>query len=395
MLKRGFETGRLSLFLGLCFAVGSTAGALPAQEVRSIPYVPLIYSVSFPPMPIKGDGQYRLIYELHLTSFLGRDLTLRRVEAVSPAGVPIKAYQGEDLSRSLVRPGKPPDPEDNCVLGSGARAVVFIMLTFGNLSDIPDVLTHRVTVAYARGSGEQVILQGEGRQVPVLREEPLVIGPPVRSGVWLAGNGPGDGPVGHRLSMQAWNGRVVVNQRYALDFMKFNDDGRLVQGESSVNAHWPSYGEEALAVADGVVTEANDGIVENTPNEKYAVPNNLESAAGNYVVLRLGPGAYAAYAHLQPKSLRVKAGDKVKKGQVLGLIGNSGISDAPHLHFHMIEADSFYGGEGIPFVFERFESLGPFENLDENLDKRWIAPGPPVARVKEIPLRDVVIRFNR
>ncbi len=52
------------------------------------------------------------------------------------------------------------------------------------------------------------------------------------------------------------------------------------------------------------------------------------------------------YAHLQPGSLRVKFGDKVKAGQVLGLVGNTGNSSEPHLHFQLMNANSPLGSEG-------------------------------------------------
>jgi hypothetical protein len=267
------------------------------------------------------------------------------------------------------------------------------MLSFKNRSDIPDLITHRVTAEYLRDKDEKALRRGEGAPVAVVQKEPPVIGPPVRPGVWLAGNCPGDGPVGHRLSLQPWNGKIVVNQRYAVDFMKFDRDYRLVQGDVSMNASWRSYGEEVIAVADGVVSDRKDGIIENTPLKEYAVPNTIESGAGDYVILKLRRSLYAVYAHLQPGSLRVKTGDHVKRGQVLGLIGNSGISDAPHLHFHLIDSDAPFGGEGLPFGFERFELLGPFEQLDDNLDKVWSPPGKGAWRDREMPLGDVVIRF--
>ena len=64
---------------------------------------------------------------------------------------------------------------------------------------------------------------------------------------------------------------------------------------------------------------------------------------------------FAFYAHLQPKGIRVKVGDKVRRGQVLALLGNSGNSDAPHLHFHVTDGNSPLGAEGLPYVIESFE----------------------------------------
>jgi len=60
----------------------------------------------------------------------------------------------------------------------------------------------------------------------------------------------------------------------------------------------------------------------------------------------------------------------------------------------MMDSNSVFGGEGIPYVFEQFELLGSFDNMDDNLDKRWIPKGESSTRYKEIPLGDVVIKLN-
>jgi murein DD-endopeptidase MepM/ murein hydrolase activator NlpD len=84
------------------------------------------------------------------------------------------------------------------------------------------------------------------------------------------------------------------------------------------------------------------------------------------VIIDLGGGHFAFYAHFQPGSLRVKLGDRVKRGQVLGLVGNSGNSTEPHLHFHVSDANSPLATEGIPYVFDAFELRGD----DKSVSKR-------------------------
>lgn len=88
----------------------------------------------------------------------------------------------------------------------------------------------------------------------------------------------------------------------------------------------------------------------------------LVTIGGNHVVIEIAKGQYAFYAHLQPGSLRVRVGDRVKRGQVVGLVGNSGNSTEPHLHFHLTDAiapgTSTLGAEGIPYALPSFEVLG-------------------------------------
>jgi murein DD-endopeptidase MepM/ murein hydrolase activator NlpD len=88
---------------------------------------------------------------------------------------------------------------------------------------------------------------------------------------------------------------------------------------------------------------------------------------------------FAFYAHMQPGSLRVKLGEKVRRGQVLGLVGNSGNSTAPHLHFHVTDANSPLESEGLPYVFESFEQL--------------TAPNMWERRQSELPLQNARVRF--
>jgi murein DD-endopeptidase MepM/ murein hydrolase activator NlpD len=79
---------------------------------------------------------------------------------------------------------------------------------------------------------------------------------------------------------------------------------------------------------------------------------NLENVDGNHVVLEIGEGLYAMYAHLQKGSLQVKPGDLVKRGQVLGKLGNTGNTSAPHLHFQIMGGPSPLGSNGVPYIFD-------------------------------------------
>jgi murein DD-endopeptidase MepM/ murein hydrolase activator NlpD len=104
--------------------------------------------------------------------------------------------------------------------------------------------------------------------------------------------------------------------------------GAKRKGDGKANSDYFAYGREIVAVADGTVVTVVDGVPENIPGVMagYAIK-------GNYVVVRHGPKLFSLYAHLQPGRIRVKPGDTVKRGTVLGLCGNNGHSSEPHLHF--------------------------------------------------------------
>jgi len=181
-----------------------------------------------------------------------------------------------------------------------------------------------------------------------------VIGAPLRGDNWMAANGPSN-TSGHRRALIPVEGKARIAQRFAIDWVRINPDGTTFTGDPKDNKNYRAYGSEALAVADGAVTEVKDGIPENVPGiNSRAVPITLETVGGNHVILDIGHGRCAFYAHLQPGSLKVKLGDHVRRGQVLGLVGNSGNSTEPHLHFHLSDGNSPLGSEGIPYALESF-----------------------------------------
>jgi murein DD-endopeptidase MepM/ murein hydrolase activator NlpD len=142
-------------------------------------------------------------------------------------------------------------------------------------------------------------------------------------------------------------------------------------------------------VADGTVIEARDGIPEGVPPKNYA-PTTLQNVFGNSVILDIGGGWYAAYAHIIPGSVSVKIGDRVTQGQILGKLGNSGNSSAPHLHFHLCNGRDGLASEGLPFSFASYDLLGsmPFEDVES---KPWTPSGPPQKRTAEMPMLDQVV----
>lgn len=100
-----------------------------------------------------------------------------------------------------------------------------------------------------------------------------------------------------------------------------------------------------------------DGLPEQTPG---ALPTGrrVRSAGANHAVVRIATRRFAFSVHMQPGSLRVRVGDRVRAGQVLGLLGNTGNTDAPHLHFHIMDGPSPLQSNGVPFVLSRFTGEG-------------------------------------
>ncbi|MFD3413407.1 M23 family metallopeptidase [Streptomyces cyaneofuscatus] len=195
--------------------------------------------------------------------------------------------------------------------------------------------------------------------------DPVEVAPPV-TGRWTALNSPADKVPSH--------GVHVYGQTYAIDIVAEPEvaDGkpparppfRWVWPLFRRNRAFPAFGAPLLAVADATVVRASDGqrdhfsrtslpalaylmVIEGSVRSVLGVHRVL----GNHVILDLGDGTYAAYAHVRRGSLKVAAGDRVRAGQEIGRVGNSGNTTEPHLHFHLMDGPDPDDALGIPFTW--------------------------------------------
>ena len=133
-------------------------------------------------------------------------------------------------------------------------------------------------------------------------------------------------------------------------------------------------------------------------------PENIspEEADGNSVILDIGGGNYALYGHFQPGSVRVKEGDRVRRGDVLGLVGSSGNSLAPHLHFHVMSTPLSLASNGLPYEVDSFEvtaknpgGTAAFDKAEAEGTPLKVEPVEPPKRVTDaMPLDQVVVSFD-
>ncbi|MEO8812560.1 MAG: M23 family metallopeptidase [Caulobacteraceae bacterium] len=350
------------------YAVATTAVfaalglAAPVRAASSA--TPVAVSVPFAPSPVETGGARRLFYELHLTNYANEPLTIDEIEIRSGDGRVMNEFRGEAVTPLLERSGEAEKPSRE-IPARGFR--VLFLDTPLPAGPVPADLRWRLGVSRAATADPAKHTQDPSAIDGVLaidRRPPVAIAFPLPPGVWAAANGPSN-TSDHRRSLQVVDGKARISQRYAIDWIKLGPGGRPFHGDKAVNANWYGFGQPVLAVADATVASTHDGVPENEPADKRAVPITLETVGGNDVILNLGDGRFAFYAHLQPGSLRVHVGDHVHVGQVLGLLGNTGNSDAPHLHFHVADANSPLGAEGVPYVFRSWRRLGKasFEQL--------------------------------
>lgn len=193
------------------------------------------------------------------------------------------------------------------------------------------------------------------------KDRPAVeVGPPV-TGRWTALNSPADKVPSH--------GTHGYGQTYAIDIVAEPEEGsrppfRWLWPVVRRNQDFPAFGAPLLAVADGTVVRASDGQRDHLSRNSgpalaylMLVEASVRDMAGarrivgNHIVLDLGDGAYAAYAHVRCGSLQVKAGDTVRAGAQIARCGNSGNSTEPHVHFQLMDHPDLDVARGVPFTW--------------------------------------------
>jgi Peptidase family M23 len=351
--------------------------AIPAADQ----FTPVLVSTLNPTSAafLGTDGKQHVVYELQLVNANPTPATLRKIEVVEasdPTQV-VAAYQGGELVSHLRTVGKTPVTSAEIEFG-GAR-IFLLHLVFDQKAPIPRRLVHRITLlgggAPAPTPQVPVSLHYTVAPMTVVMTVP-VIGPPLEGKHWVAFNGCCEISGAHRASSQTVNGRLYFAQRFAIDWMRLDDRGRLLNGEQDDVRSYSDYGADVLAVADGKVVATLDTLEDQKPG---TLPDpatiTIENVDGNHVVLDFGSGVFGFYAHLQRGSINVSLGDHVKRGQVLGKLGNTGNTSAPHLHFHLMDGPSPLGSNGLPYVIDSFELAGEIPaarfNASEKLEGTW------------------------
>jgi len=162
----------------------------------------------------------------------------------------------------------------------------------------------------------------------------VVLELPVR-GTWLAG---------HAGASEITN--FHKTHPYAIDILKLGPDGRLMDGSDLIVTNWYGYDEPIYAPADGQIVKVVDGF----PCRPMGDGDNV-NPAGNHVIIDIGNDRQVFLAHLVAGSVVVEEGEFVTSGTLIGRVGNSGNSEAPHLHLHVQNAS----GTGLPFRFHSMQ----------------------------------------
>jgi hypothetical protein len=366
--------------------------ALPTATTVPAASSVMSMTVPFAPIPVTSERGEHIAYELELVPAGNETPVPEKIEVLDPAtGAVLYTAYGEILA-ALYHPATVPAPTAE-ELRNGTSKLVYprISIWFTVSPDaVPDRLVHRVTLN--RTESDLPRLAVNGGEVTIRKDlEPVVIGSPFHGPGWVAMET--TSPFTHHFSAQITYGGVTrVPQRFAQDWIYVDPDTRqVVSGNVSLAKNYFGFGKEIYAVADGRVADALDGLPD-IETIYSAPPATFATAAGNYVILDIGDGKYACYAHMVQGSVKVKKGDFVKEGNLLGLMGNSGNSDLPHLHFQVVEdTPMFLGAEGYPHEYRSFEVMGTIN--ETRAIERMSLPGATITGLWE-DVSDIVVFYN-
>lgn len=343
-------------------AASSTATPAPEPALPPAAATPMLADVVAAPIPVLGtDGKTHLAYELQVTNAMGFDVTLDSV-VVKDGERQLLSLDGERLTyRTRTLGGTAPTGK----FGPAQAGLVWLDVVIDEGAPVPTALTHTLGVTLSKPMPPLLppTMTEEGvAPVKVSEAKPITIASPLRGPNWLDGNSCCD-MTAHRMALNPLGGSLWAAERFAIDYVQLSDDGTIYKGDRAKPESYPYFGDDILAVADGPVVGVMEGLPEQIAGQSpTGLP--LEQYGGNHIVQDIGNGNYAFYAHLKTGSLKVKVGEQLSKGQVIANLGNTGNTDAPHLHFHVMSTPDPLRSNGLPFLFEKYELTGQLASMD-------------------------------
>jgi hypothetical protein len=371
--------------------------------------------ISRPTFPFPGtDGKYHLAFDMQITNATSVPASLNAVDVVdaqNPAKV-LASFSGRQLVEPDCNYGDcnrlrllPAEAAIDIDIPPQASRSLLLDFRLDNLAQFPKAVMLRLhgTGATTPAAGnEPAGIDTLGAPFSISAGAPAVISSPLRGSNWVAMNGCCDPGFAHRDAILPVNMKLNNSQRFAIDWLRTNDQGNFYTGDQTKNESYVAYGTPVYAVADGTVTSTLDNIEANVPGKLPSRETiTLDNIDGNHVIMDIGGGVYAMYAHFIKGSLSVKPGDKVKKGQQIAKLGNTGNSSAPHLHFQLMSGPSIFEADGLPYVLDNFGYQGQvgqesIANADGYLSGSFFGPDrlpSSQSRSRQLPLLLAIVNF--
>ena len=373
-----------------CVAVLVAGAPAPAAIPQ---FTPITASVLAAPRPVSAtDGRRHLVYEVLVQNVTDTTVEVQSL-AVRGSGRALMAVAGAELTAVMTTART-----RTSTLGPGEGATIWLDVALRRGRQVPRAMVHRLRVRASAPGGESRTFTFDGARTTLLRPA-SALAAPLRGGPFLNFNGCCDlSP--HRSAVVPVDGTLNALQRFAVDFIRIDDFGRAAAGDLTRNESFFTFDEPVYAVADGRIVRTRNDLPDIPPlNEPPGSAFTTETTLGNNIGLKLRGGQYALYAHLRRGSIRVRPGQRVRRGQLLGRVGNSGQTGGSHLHFQLNDGKSPVASDSPPFVLRQFTLTGTVTNVEEfltgaaNADVQRLQR--PSARRGQLPLHATVVRFPR
>lgn len=380
------RTWLLLIFATILSGVGDTFGQ---EDNRSIKIIDIRVPVTLNAVTI--DQKPTVYYEIQLTNFSSDTVLIKGLEVFDTSDSSIIFSLDEEQVAKAHSVAGVSQKKMNHKLPPNASSILYLEFTLPNDKTKVE-LGHRLQYVFTKTDGKKYVLVNSG-VTKVSKNSPIVLGPPLKNGPWVAIYEP-SWERGHRRVVYIVNDKQRIPGRFAVDFMKLDNEGRYAIGDLDVVKNWYGYGNDVLAVADGIVASVGNDFSESITISKHP-DYKADQATGNYISIDIGQGHFVFYEHLQPNSIKVKPGQRVKRGEVIAAVGFTGQTTGPHLHFHVADANSALGAEGIPFVFDAFNVLGFYPDFENFGKAPWISPNDAelTIRKNERPSPNSVVEF--
>ena len=376
----------LFYFLALTIAqIGVARGASPEDFQLQISILQIPKPVSL------SSGKTVLVYELLINNSGRNQPRFVRLSIEDSLGKMIANYTDKTLRAMAKNFSKGMQKSESEAIPVEGGALVLLYLSMDMNEKFPVELVHKLEFFDAT-SGISAV---KYFKFAPNRNPPLVIASPVKGDAWYM-----DGAIApdsyHRTATLPYDGQFWAAERYAIDFEIIGKDGRLHHGNMADVKDWHGYAAPIYAASDGIVFSVRDGLNDEVPP---IIPNNLpvDQVGGNMVVIAMADGNYAFYAHMIKGRIAVTKGEWVKTGDLLGYVGNSGNSSAPHLHFQISDRQDLLKSYGVPFVIDKFVDRGVAKASEKQYlagELNWAPNGINTQQQNRLPSLNRVSEFE-
>jgi len=386
-----FDRETKSLHTVLLLMCASLAFAQPPPQLT-----PLAADVLTHPQAVRGsDGAKHLVYEVRIANLTDKRFSLKQIEVLDERGATLRQLNAQTIGTRLSLGGRR-GSESNALEGY-QFGVLFIHVIIPDRTPLPTSLRH-VFAGYSERIGSDISMRVAETRVDTA--EPPVLAAPLQGAGYAAADGCCD-TIRHVRALLTLDGRFCLAQRFAVDWEQVDDAGRIFTGDPKSVQSYRIYGQPVFAVADGEVVAARNDLEDQVPG---ALPKGLplDQADGNFAIIKLREGVYALYAHMRRDTVKVSAGARVHRGEQIGNVGNSSNTQAPHLHFQLMDRADALAANGLPYVFASYRVTAVDQAGTEDFDRAELTgtplalthSNPPIEAKQSLPLDLAIVTWE-